>query len=128
MAPVGRESVLVVRGRDERLRAFLNVCRHRGAALCTESAGELRGSLQCRYHAWTYDLEGRLVGAPNMRDDPDFRHDDHGLVAVGVQVSHGLVFVSLADQPGQLAEQGEIDHPRLGNYDIEGLQLCGSLS
>ena len=63
---VGRESVLVVRGKDGALRAFLNVCRHRGAALCTESEGQVKRSLQCPYHAWTYALDGKLIAAPNL--------------------------------------------------------------
>ncbi len=63
---VGRESVLVVRGRDGVLRAFLNVCRHRGAQLCTESEGEVKRNLRCPYHAWTYALDGKLVAAPNI--------------------------------------------------------------
>ena len=58
---IGRESVLVVRGRDGALRAFLNVCRHRGATLCTEATGEVKRNLQCPYHAWTYALDGRLA-------------------------------------------------------------------
>ena len=63
---IGRESVLVVRGRDGALRAFLNVCRHRGAALCTEPEGQVKRSLQCPYHAWTYALDGKLIAAPNL--------------------------------------------------------------
>src|SRR5688500_1929597 len=52
LADVGVESVLVVRGRDGVVRGFLNVCRHRGARLCTEASGRLGGAIQCRYHAW----------------------------------------------------------------------------
>ena len=63
---VGRESVLVVRGRDGALRAFLNVCRHRGAQLCTEPEGQVRRNLRCPYHAWTYALDGKLIAAPNI--------------------------------------------------------------
>ena len=55
---VGEENVIVVRGRDGELRAFLNVCRHRGARLCSEMTGKLKGSIQCHYHAWTYGLDG----------------------------------------------------------------------
>src|SRR3712207_7963040 len=63
---VGRESVLVVRGRDGQLRAFLNICRHRGGQICTEDAGEVKRAFQCPYHAWTYDLAGKLGAAPNL--------------------------------------------------------------
>ena len=55
---VGRESVLVVRSRDGQLRSFLNICRHRGAQICTEDSGAVKRAFQCPYHAWTYDLEG----------------------------------------------------------------------
>ena len=56
---VGRENVIVVRGRDRKLRAFLNVCRHRGARVCMEQSGTGQRKLQCGYHAWTYALDGR---------------------------------------------------------------------
>ena len=55
-----------MRGRDGLLRAFLNVCRHRGAQLCTESEGQVKRSLRCPYHAWTYALDGKLIAAPNI--------------------------------------------------------------
>src|SRR5438874_12583279 len=63
-ASIGRESILIIRNRDDKLNAFLNVCRHRGSRLCTGAAGHLKGSIQCQYHAWTYGLDGRLIGAP----------------------------------------------------------------
>ena len=68
---VGDESVLVVRGEDGALRAFLNVCRHRGAQLCPAERGQTR-TLQCRYHAWTYGLDGRLLRAPGLQDSAAF--------------------------------------------------------
>jgi len=61
---MGRESVIVLLNRDGKLNAFLNVCRHCGSRLCIGSAGQQKGSIQCRYHAWTYGLDGRLIGAP----------------------------------------------------------------
>ena len=66
---VGDESVLVVRGEDGALRALLNVCRHRGAQLCPAERGQTR-TLQCRYHAWTYGLDGRLLRALGSRARP----------------------------------------------------------
>ena len=73
---VGRENVLLVRGRDRKLRAFLNVCRHRGARVCMEQSGTGQRKLQCGYHAWTYSLDGALVAAPNLTqmDDVDRSH------------------------------------------------------
>ena len=66
-ATVGNENVIVVRGRDEELRAFLNVCRHRGATLCLTDAGDVGRSIRCPYHSWTYRLDGSLMSAPNWR-------------------------------------------------------------
>ncbi len=80
---LGRESVIVVRNREGRLNAFLNVCRHRGARLCSEASGRLKGSIQCRYHAWTYGLDGRLIGAPNVMSDMQFDRAAFGLLAGG---------------------------------------------
>src|SRR5476649_1965444 len=61
------ESVLLVRGSDGELRGFYNVCRHRGSRLCDEeSTGRLRSAIKCPYHAWSYSLDGRLIGTPLM--------------------------------------------------------------
>ena len=77
---VGRESVLIVRGRDKKLRAFLNVCRHRGARVCMEESGTGQRKLQCPYHAWTYDLDGQLIAAPNLTKMPDVDRTQYGLI------------------------------------------------
>ena len=98
-ARVGRESVLVVRARDNSIRAFLNVCRHRGARLCTEESGEVKRVFQCPYHAWTYDLDGRLIAAPNLTKMPDVERDRYGLAAVAVREWLGYVWVCVADDP-----------------------------
>ncbi|MER5304497.1 aromatic ring-hydroxylating dioxygenase subunit alpha [Streptomyces lasiicapitis] len=96
---IGRESVLITRARDGGLRAFLNVCRHRGARLCADEAGEVRRSLQCPYHAWTYDLDGRLIAAPNLTRMPDVDRAAHGLVEVALREWLGYAWVCLAEQP-----------------------------
>jgi len=103
-ARVGDESVLVVRGEDGGLRAFLNVCRHRGAQLCTAAHGQTR-ALQCRYHAWTYGLDGRLLRAPGLQDAGDFDRGAFGLVPIALDTWEGLVWVSLAEAPPPLADQ-----------------------
>jgi Rieske 2Fe-2S family protein len=63
---VGRESVLVTRSADGGARAFLNICRHRGAMLCADEQGSVKRTFRCMYHAWSYDLDGKLVAAPNL--------------------------------------------------------------
>ncbi|MFC4008166.1 SRPBCC family protein [Nonomuraea purpurea] len=101
---VGRESVIVVRGRDERLRAFLNVCRHRGARLCLEAAGEVRRTIRCTYHAWSYDLDGRLAAAPNLAKMPDVDRVEYGLVPVHLREWLGYAWVCLAAEPPSFEE------------------------
>ncbi len=101
---VGDESVLVVRGEDGGLRALLNVCRHRGAQLCSAERGQTR-TLQCRYHAWTYGLDGRLLRAPGLQDARDFDRGAFGLVPVALDTWEELVWVSLAADPPPVADQ-----------------------
>ncbi|MER8186082.1 aromatic ring-hydroxylating dioxygenase subunit alpha [Kitasatospora sp. NPDC094015] len=96
---VGRESVLVTSDREHAVRAYLNVCRHRGARLCTEEAGEVRRTFRCSYHAWTYGLDGRLVAAPNLARMPDIDRTEYGLVPVHVREWLGYVWVCLAADP-----------------------------
>ncbi|MEV5175785.1 aromatic ring-hydroxylating dioxygenase subunit alpha [Streptomyces flaveolus] len=96
---VGRENVIITRTRTGELRAFLNVCRHRGARLCTEESGEVRRSLQCPYHAWTYDLDGRLIAAPNLIKMPDVDRVEYGLIKVALREWLGYAWVCLADEP-----------------------------
>src|SRR5579885_101306 len=102
---VGRESIILVRDREERLRAFYNVCRHRGARLCTGAAGRLKGSIQCRYHAWTYGLDGRLIGAPNVLSDAQFDRMAYGLLPVALEIWEGLIWLNLADDPPPIFPQ-----------------------
>lgn len=102
---VGRESVIVMRGQDGGLSAFLNVCRHRGTRLCTEASGQLKGSIQCRYHAWTYGLDGRLIGAPNILNDEQFNRAAFSLLPVALEVWEGLLWLNLSDNPAPVATQ-----------------------
>jgi Rieske 2Fe-2S family protein len=101
---VGRESVLITRSRTGGLRAFLNVCRHRGARLCTAESCAVRRNLQCPYHAWTYDLDGRLVAAPNLARMPDVDRVEYGLVKVALREWLGYAWVCLADEPPSFEE------------------------
>jgi phenylpropionate dioxygenase-like ring-hydroxylating dioxygenase large terminal subunit len=92
------ESLLVVCGQDGEVRAFYNVCRHRGSRVCTERAGRARGAVfVCPYHAWSYGLDGRLRGARHMPEG--FERAAYGLKGVHTRVIEGLIFVSFAGQP-----------------------------
>ena len=83
--------ILIVRGRDDKLRAFLNVCRHRGAKVA-QGCGSAR-LFSCPYHAWTYDLAGRVTGIPDERSFPDVRPERSSLVELPLCEKHGLVWV-----------------------------------
>jgi Rieske 2Fe-2S family protein len=91
------ESIILVRGADGAIRAHYNVCRHRGSRVVLEACGHAR-ALTCRYHGWSYALDGSLQAAPRMPDD--FRPDAHGLARCALRVVEGLLFVSLAEPPG----------------------------
>jgi Rieske 2Fe-2S family protein len=126
---VGTESLIISRARKG-IRAFFNVCRHRGARICTAESGEVKRSFQCPYHAWTYDLDGKLIAAPNLTKMPDIDRVDYGLRPVHVREWLGYVWVSLADEPDsfestvmqevveRLGEVGLLDH-----YDVANLAL-----
>ncbi len=92
---VGRESVLVLRDRDSRLRAFYNVCRHRGARLCDAEEGRLKGAISCTYHAWTYALDGRLIGTPHLWQGEAISRQEFSLHPVAIDTWGGFLFVNL---------------------------------
>jgi Rieske 2Fe-2S family protein len=104
LADVAGESIIVTRGADARLRAFYNVCRHRGTRLCTQPSGRFAGSIQCPYHGWTYALDGSLIAARTMTGVPDFERADFPLFEAGAALFEGFVFVSLAPEPEPFAQ------------------------
>src|SRR5580692_3810588 len=75
------ESILVVRGDEDRISAFYNVCRHRGRGICEAGAGKVK-QFVCPYHSWSYGLDGRLLGAPGMPNGKFFDYADWGLKPV----------------------------------------------
>ncbi|MFY0405957.1 aromatic ring-hydroxylating oxygenase subunit alpha [Solicola sp. PLA-1-18] len=132
---VGRESILLTRSRRGELRGFYNVCRHRGAQLCTEDAGQARRSFQCPYHAWTYDFDGKLIAAPNLTSMPDVGREEYGLRTVHVKEWLGYVWVSLADEPESFehtVEQEILDRlgamSKLEAYDVAELAIGRRIS
>jgi glycine betaine catabolism A len=121
---LGRESVIVSRSRSGDVRAFLNVCSHRGAQLCTAESGEVKRAFQCPYHAWTYDLDGKLIAAPNLTKMPDIDRVGFGLKSVAVQEWLGYVWLSLADEPPSFDATVVQDvRERLG--DVEAIERYG---
>jgi glycine betaine catabolism A len=102
---IANASILIVGDGEDGVRAFHNVCRHRGTRLCAATEGVFTGSIQCPYHAWTYGLDGRLIGAPLMDDVDGFRREEYPLNPVTCEVWDGHVFINLASPARALREQ-----------------------
>jgi glycine betaine catabolism A len=90
------ESLIVIRDKSGEIHGFFNVCRHRGTRLKEEACGDA-SVIQCPYHAWTYGLDGRLIGAPHMDEVAGFDKADYSLHAVNLALWEGFIFVNLAD-------------------------------
>ncbi len=93
------ESLIILRDQGGEVRGFYNVCRHRGTRICEEKSGYLHETLQCPYHAWTYGLDGRLLGAPHMDSVNGFDKAQHSLHPVNLALWEGFIFVNLAENP-----------------------------
>jgi glycine betaine catabolism A len=104
LTTIGAESLIILRNPQGGVNAFYNVCRHRGTRLCTDGTGRFSHSIQCPYHAWTYGLDGRLIGAPQMDDTPGFDASAYPLHAAGLAEWEGFLLVNLAQQPAPFAE------------------------
>jgi Rieske 2Fe-2S family protein len=100
---IGGDSLIVLRDQQGTLRAFFNICRHRGTRLCTSEQGRVSETIQCPYHAWTYALDGRLVGAPHMHEVEGFQKADYPLHRAALAEWQGFLFVNIARQPPPFA-------------------------
>ena len=134
------ESILLLRNRDGQLKAFYNVCRHRGARLCAgkdedDSVLALKGgvvagrSIICPYHAWTYDLNGQLIKAPFMSKENGFDTSQVKLHPVAVETWGGFVFLCLTPSEAPLfADTISIAQRRFTNYPLEELRIAKTIS
>jgi Rieske 2Fe-2S family protein len=131
VAEVAGESLIVTRDRAQTVRGFYNVCRHRGTRLCEEERGHAT-AIQCPYHAWTYGLDGRLIGAPHMDEMKGFDKDEFSLHPVRLELWEGFIFVNLAEDAAALdkwfgALEGKFSQWNLGrlrsakrvDYDVQ---------
>ena len=115
------ESVIVVRGSDREIKAFANVCRHRGSLVCLEQSGSVR-KFECPYHGWMYDIDGNLTAARAM--PKDFDKQTHGLNKVSIDVMGGLIFLCLTDQPPSLkGAKRDLAEP-FAMFDFENLKVA----
>jgi Rieske 2Fe-2S family protein len=139
LVEVAGESVIVLRGRDEAVRAFYNVCRHRGSRLirtnplpdaadpAARNSSRVGVAIVCPYHAWSYNTDGTLRAAPFVQFDAACPKEGFSLVPVGLETWGGFIFLNLSDKPPPLANAVEKTVRMLGRYPFadmrRGVQL-----
>jgi choline monooxygenase len=121
-ASAGAEPVLVLRDDEGVIRAFRNVCRHRGSRLLSGS-GDCGKAIRCRYHGWTYRFDGQLIGVPEGRSIPGLDKSQLGLFPARVEVVCGLVFVNLDIHATPLAEHVAGLPERMERFGLERLRV-----
>lgn len=114
------QPVFAIRGEDGQVRAFSNVCLHRMMRLL-DGQGSCRSRIACPYHAWTYDLEGRLVGAPHMQKSPGFQPRTHRLPTIRTELWQGWIYLTLDPEAPAVADllaplDGVVDRYRMADY------------
>ncbi|UFP92910.1 aromatic ring-hydroxylating oxygenase subunit alpha [Gloeobacter morelensis] len=123
LAQVAGESLMVIRDHQGVLRAFYNLCRHRGTRLCSATAGRFTALVRCPYHAWSYRPDGSLAAAPNMEQSPDFNPADYPLHRCHLAEWEGFVWLNLASQPTPFESVFAPLIGRFGAWQLSALRL-----
>lgn len=119
---VAGEPVLIIRDKEGTLRAFSNVCRHRAGPIALGSG--CKGVMRCQYHGWTYTLDGRLIGTPDVEGVEFFDRSTMGMVPLSLETWGDLIFVNFDKNAESLSTYlGEIPNQAAG-FKFEGLQLA----
>lgn len=122
---VADESVIVTRDKTGKIYAFYNVCRHRGNRLCSKESGKFKGgALACRYHGWTYSLNGELIATPNMLDTDGFLMKDFPLYPVSVHLWEGFIFMNLSPPSEPFAPDLGPLATKIPHYNLEHLNTA----
>jgi Rieske 2Fe-2S family protein len=118
---VAGESLILTRDPSGAPRAFFNVCRHRGTRICVEASGHFHESIQCAYHAWTYGLDGRLIGAPHMQEVEGFDKARYPLHEAAIAEWEGFLFVAIDRAPAPFEASWAPMRGRLARFGLERL-------
>ncbi len=116
------ERALIVRGNDQKIRSFHNLCRHRGSRVVAASSGKNLTSISCPFHGWTYNLDGSLRGVARPHEFPELNNSDWGLKPVEMEIWHGFVFVRFCPGPqGSVASVLKRIEPEAACYQLKEL-------
>ena len=115
------DSIIIVRDAQGTIRAFANVCRHRGSRLCTDLQGNTR-RITCPYHAWTYNLDGSLFSARLLDESHD--RSDLSLHPIRIEVLAGLIYVSLSNDPPDFAPLRRRMEPVLAPFGLDRTRIA----
>ena len=116
------DPVILVRGKDKVIRAFFNSCRHRGASVVREEKGTAK-VLACKFHAWTYDLQGELLFVPEENDFPGVNKKDDSLIPLRCETWGNLIFVNRDMQAMPLLQYMGKATSELAHFEFETLRL-----
>jgi carnitine monooxygenase subunit len=122
------EPLVAVRGRDLAVKAFFNVCRHRASRLLDGGSGNCPGRIVCPYHAWTYELTGRLAAVPHRKEFADFSFDQYSLKPVETEIYKGFIFVRMKPGLPSVADMLAPYHDELSAYRLEELKPLGRVT
>ena len=125
MIEICNESVIIIRNKLKELSAYYNVCRHRGTKICTNSKGNYSKSIQCGYHGWTYNLDGSLIGAPNMDNVEGFSKSDYPLHKIKIAEWEGFILINLSDSsciPIKYLVASSMAHFKIGQFE-DGFEI-----
>jgi len=119
---VGKASIIVIRAAEKEVKAFYNVCRHRGAKICLSDKGSC-SKLRCQYHQWTYDLNGRLIHARDV--GAAFKQEDYSLGQIACEQVYGMIYINLSSTPSDsiLRFRQEVG-PYLAYYHLDKLKVA----
>ncbi|MBF0278646.1 MAG: aromatic ring-hydroxylating dioxygenase subunit alpha [SAR324 cluster bacterium] len=120
---VAGDSIIITRGKDREIRAFHNVCRHRGARICLKAKGNAK-NLACPYHQWVYNLEGKLVSARIIEKEEGFNKDAYSLKRVHVKMLCDLIYICLTENPPDFEGTKSAIEPQLSWHQPEKTKVC----
>lgn len=122
------ERALIIRGADGEVRAFHNLCRHRGARVVADERGACKGALVCPFHGWVYNLDGTLRGAARPKSFPDLDKTEFGLQPIETEIWNGFVFIRFEQGPQtSVAELFSPFADEIGCFDIAEMVPAGDM-